>query len=115
MMAVGVAGKADDLGENAGTPRDGVFALFEHERRSPLTDNQSVAVAIVGTRRGVRPVVARGGAEQCIEHRHFGDVEFLRAAGYHDVRLTPADGLARVTNRLAARGAGRGRGNNSSR
>ncbi len=81
--------------------------FLEHQHAAALADHEPVAVAVVGTRRRARVVVAPTRGVQHVERHGLARAEFLGAAAEHHVLVAVLDRLVREADALAARGAGR--------
>ena len=107
---IGVAGKAvaDQLGVDGGAAVLGVLEFLEHDASGAFAHHKAVAIAVVGARGLLGPVVeagrqgaagAKSGQRKAIDRR-------LGAAGDHHVGVAEGDQPSRVADRVRAGRAG---------
>ena len=106
MAAVGIGGKANDLGQNRRATADGALTLLHNQRRGPFADDETVTILVEGTRAGVRTIVAGRCCIERVEDRSLGDVELVRTACQHDVGIATGDGFVGIADGQTAGGAG---------
>ena len=87
-----------------------MLVLLEHQHARTLADHEAVAVAIVGTRGRARVVVAATRRIEHVERHGFARAELLGAAAEHHGLVPVLDRLVGEADALAARRAGRRRG-----
>ena len=108
VVAVGGRAVADDFAVDSRAARLGVFEFFQHHHAGAAGDDETVAVDVIGARRGRRRVVVfrRHRAHRVEQHRQ-RPVEFLAAAGENHVLLADLDGLVGIADAMVGGRAGR--------
>ncbi|MNV20616.1 hypothetical protein D3C71_1115240 [compost metagenome] len=98
---------------DARAARQCVVQRFQHQHAAAFTDDQAIAVAVVGAGREFRRVVLLAGGVERVEHQRLAGAELFRPTGQHHFLAAVADGFIGVADALAARRAGAGRGDDA--